>query len=205
MADKTHRAYIGIGSNLADPLQQVQRAVQALDECDDMSVQAVSPWYGSRPLGAPKKQPPFVNGVARLAVGLRPWELLAECNRLERDFGRVWRERWGDRVLDLDILLYDDLQLHSRHLRLPHPRICERQFVLQPLLSMAPELCLPDGTVLRRFLRRDLDACWPIDADEIAERMRDGAALRAAAASRRPLGDLSLAPIDRPPPPGDVK
>lgn len=219
MADTPHTAYIGLGSNLADPLEQVQRAVQALDDCDDLSVQDVSPWYGSQPMGGPKKQPPFVNGVARLDIRLKPWELLAECNRIERDFGRVWHERWGNRVIDLDILLYDNLQLRSRYLSLPHPGICKRQFVLQPLLCIAPDLCLPDGTVLRSLLRRDLDSCWPINMDDM-KKLQDGAALRAAADSRRPVGNLSLAPIDKPAPapepapdsaapdedaPGDVK
>lgn len=138
------RCYIGLGSNLNEPLQQVEAAVQALAQLPESRVAAVSPWYRSAAVG-PGVQPDYVNGVLALDTQLQPQILLNALQQIETARGRVRDERWGARTLDLDILLFGDLAIATESLTIPHPGLCERQFVLLPLLALAPELRLPDG------------------------------------------------------------
>ncbi len=140
-------AWIGIGSNLGQPAHQVHRAVAALAALPHTRLIACSPWYGSHAVG-PGPQPDYINGVACLETALSPPDLLAALQAIETAQGRVRQQRWGPRTLDLDILLYGDLTLHRPDLTVPHPRLLERPFVLQPLLALAPDLVLPDGTPL---------------------------------------------------------
>jgi 2-amino-4-hydroxy-6-hydroxymethyldihydropteridine diphosphokinase len=134
------RAYIGLGSNLSDPVRQVQAALSALASLPDTKRVAHSRLYRSPPLGPPG-QPDYINAVAALDTRLTAHELLGELQTLEQRQGRVCTgERWGPRVIDLDILLYADSVLHTRHLTLPHPGLAERDFVLWPLAELAPGL-----------------------------------------------------------------
>ena len=136
---------IGIGSNLADPLAQVQQAVLALHGLSATSVLAVSPWYGSKPVGGPADQPDYVNGAALLCTHLAPHALLAALQAIEQQQGRERHSRWAARTLDLDLLLYGEAMIEDERLSVPHPRLVERQFVLQPLADIAPDWRLPNG------------------------------------------------------------
>lgn len=136
-------AYLGVGSNLADPARQVQAAFERLAGLPRTRRVLVSPLYRSRPFG-PVAQPDFVNAAVGVLTQLSADELLAQLRALESCFGRpAQRERWGPRVLDLDLLSFGREQRTSAVLTLPHPGIVERNFVLYPLSDIAPELELP--------------------------------------------------------------
>ena len=146
------RAYIALGSNLATPVEQLHAALRALAALPGSQLAAVSSFYASDPLGPPE-QPRFVNSVAALDTELAPLALLDALQAIERAQGRVRKaERWGPRTLDLDILLFGDLQLASERLTLPHYHMHARAFVLYPLAEIAPDLSLPDGRPLRALL-----------------------------------------------------
>ena len=136
------RAYIGIGSNLNDPVAQVQRAFRALAELPASRLMACSSLYRSAPVGGPPDQPDYVNAVAALDTALNPEELLAALQVLEIQQGRVRTVRWGPRTLDLDVLLYGSTIRNDSWLTLPHPRLQERAFVLYPLYDIAPDLTI---------------------------------------------------------------
>ena len=136
-------AYIGVGSNLADPRQQVLTACDRLGELAGTRVLLRSPLYRSRPLG-PIAQPDFVNAVVAVLTQLPSDELLAALRALEIGLGRpAHHERWGPRIIDLDLLTYAREQRTDAQLTLPHPGIVERNFVLYPLADIAPDLELP--------------------------------------------------------------
>jgi 2-amino-4-hydroxy-6-hydroxymethyldihydropteridine diphosphokinase len=136
-------AYVGLGSNLSDPEHQVLVAAGRLAQLPRTCCVRVSPVYVSRPLG-PVAQPDFVNAAAGLLTQLSPRELLDELRAMEAAFGRPeQRERWGPRILDLDLLCYGRERSADPTLTLPHPGIVERNFVLYPLADIAPDLDLP--------------------------------------------------------------
>lgn len=156
------RAWIGIGSNLGQPLQQVRQAVTALAALPDTQLASCSPWFGSRAVG-PGEQPDYINGVAALDTRLSATALLAALQAIEAAQGRERRQRWGARTIDLDILLYGDCILNQAELTVPHPRMLERAFVLQPLLQLAPDLQLPDGRRLAALAAAvDHSGLWPL-------------------------------------------
>ncbi|MGC9523987.1 MAG: 2-amino-4-hydroxy-6-hydroxymethyldihydropteridine diphosphokinase [Limnospira sp.] len=128
---------IALGSNLGDSRATVETALESLDRHPQISLKARSHWYRTAPVGPP--QPDYINGCAILNVTLTPEALLETLLTVERQFGRVRRERWGPRTLDLDLLLFDDLILKTPSLELPHPRMRERAFVLVPLAEIAPD------------------------------------------------------------------
>lgn len=166
----THEAvaYVGIGSNLAEPLQQVQRAVAALEKLPSVDLLAVSPWYGSHPVGGPADQPDYINGVACLKTSLLPHALLDALQAIEHQQQRVRRERWGARTLDLDLLLYDNECVHDDRLTLPHPRLHERAFVLVPLADIAPQLTLPNGCSVASLLPAlSTEGLWPLSHSDV--------------------------------------
>lgn len=138
-----HCAYVGIGSNLNDPLMQVQAGIEALAGLPGTRLKRRSSLFRSAPLGV-TEQADFVNAVCQLATDLDPHELLRRLLAIEAQYGRVReREKWGPRTLDLDLLLYDDLTLVTPTLVLPHPRLHERAFVLYPLAEIDPALMVP--------------------------------------------------------------
>ncbi len=138
------RAYIGLGSNLADPEQQVSAAISALDMLPDSSLVSRSSLYRSPPMG-PQDQPDFVNAVACLETDLAPRDLLLELLRVEREAGRdrAASVHWGPRVLDLDLLVYANKIIDESELTVPHPGLAQRAFVLEPLNEIAPDLDVP--------------------------------------------------------------
>lgn len=135
-------AYVGIGSNLSDPAAQVQRSFDDLDRIDGVRVEARSALYRTRPFG-PVAQDDFVNAVAGVLTTLTPPALLAQLRALELARGRVRSERWGPRILDLDLLVQGTARIDMPELSLPHPGIPERNFVLYPLRDVAPDLDIP--------------------------------------------------------------
>jgi 2-amino-4-hydroxy-6-hydroxymethyldihydropteridine diphosphokinase len=136
-------AYIGLGSNLQEPKTQVRRACAALGGLATTRLVRVSPLYRSRPFG-PVPQPDFINAVAGVLTQLDARTLLGELLALERALGRpAQRERWGPRVIDLDLLVYGRERRAEPDLILPHAGIVERNFVLYPLADLAPDLDVP--------------------------------------------------------------
>jgi 2-amino-4-hydroxy-6-hydroxymethyldihydropteridine diphosphokinase len=146
------RVYIGLGSNLAEPLQQLRSALAALAALPQSRLLASSSFYASDPLG-PTDQPRYVNAVAMLDSDLQPHSLLDALQRIELEQGRTRKaERWGPRTLDLDILLFGARILDDARLQVPHYHMHARPFVLYPLAELAPELRLPDGRALSELL-----------------------------------------------------
>jgi 2-amino-4-hydroxy-6-hydroxymethyldihydropteridine diphosphokinase len=135
-----HIIYLALGSNLGDRRAHLATAVERLR--DYVAVGPISSLYETEPAYV-EDQPRFLNAVLRGQTALGPSELLAFVKRIERELGRVAGERFGPRVVDIDLLLYDDAALDTPELTLPHPRMAERPFVLAPLAEIAPELTPP--------------------------------------------------------------
>ena len=141
-----HEAYLSIGSNMGDRLgylQQAVRSVRSADEIEDVSTSAL---YSTAPWGG-IDQESFFNAALRLKTSLSPHALLHLCQRIEQEAGRVRIVHWGARTLDLDILLFDEEQIHDAELIIPHPYLMQRRFVLQPLSDVA------EGAVKTRCLQ----------------------------------------------------
>jgi 2-amino-4-hydroxy-6-hydroxymethyldihydropteridine diphosphokinase len=147
-----HRAFVALGSNLEDPQQQVLRALAELDGLPETRVTAKSALYRTAPVGY-DNQPDFINAAAEVSTTLEPFALLRALLALETAHGRERPFPNAPRVIDLDLLLYDDLELHDPELTLPHPRLHERGFVLFPLADIAPELHVPGRGVVRDLLQ----------------------------------------------------
>jgi 2-amino-4-hydroxy-6-hydroxymethyldihydropteridine diphosphokinase len=141
-AARAHRAFIALGSNLADPAAQVRRAFEALAGLRESRLVARSSLYRTAPVGY-ADQPDFINAVALIETRLSAGKLLQALLEIEHGFGRVREFRNAPRILDLDLLLYDDLIHHEHGLTVPHPRMHERGFVLAPLLEIAPDCVIP--------------------------------------------------------------
>ena len=145
-------AYIALGSNLSDPLRQLQAAIGQISRLPRSHIEALSRVYQSPAVG-PGEQPDYLNAALRLDTALEPQVLLGALQDIERAQGRIRGERWGPRTLDLDILLFDDLQIDTVTLTIPHPAMARRNFVLFPLRDVAPgNLVLPGGTDLDTLL-----------------------------------------------------
>ncbi len=141
-------AYIGLGSNLDNPVYQLKQALLKLENLPHSQLIKYSSFYHSPPMGS-QNQPDFVNAVAKIKTQLPPIELLQVLHKIENQQGRVRTERWGPRTLDLDILLYGNQQFQDNILTLPHTGLYFRAFVLYPLYECEPELILPDGQRLQ--------------------------------------------------------
>ena len=137
-----NKAFVGLGANLGEPIRQLQSALSALAQLPASTLLNTSSFYQSPPWGI-EAQPPFVNAVAELATSLSPEQLMASLLSIELAAGRTRSLRWGPRVLDLDLLLYDDLIIDRSGLRIPHPHLHQRAFVLVPLVEIAPDLMVP--------------------------------------------------------------
>jgi 2-amino-4-hydroxy-6-hydroxymethyldihydropteridine diphosphokinase len=135
-------AFVGIGSNLGDREENLARAIELLSVDEHIKVAAVSEIRETEPVG-PVVQGPFLNGAIRIETDLAPRELLERLLAIERSLGRVPRERYGPRTIDLDLLLYGDEVVDEPGLSVPHPRLHERRFALEPLSDLAPSLEIP--------------------------------------------------------------
>lgn len=141
-------SYIALGSNLQQPAEQLQKALNAIKGLPDCALCAVSSFYRSTAVG-PGDQPDYLNAVLRLHTKLTPLSLLDALQRIENDQGRTRETRWGARTLDLDILLYGNHLIDQPRLTVPHRAMPQRNFVLYPLLEIAgPNLMLPNGSDL---------------------------------------------------------
>lgn len=138
-------AYIGLGSNLSEPINQVKAAIEKIRALTNSQVVAVSSLYLSKPMG-PQDQDDYINAVLALETSLSAIELLNALQAIENEAGRVRKDnRWGARILDLDIILFGSQTINSERLTVPHYGMTEREFVLYPLLEIAPSLHLPSG------------------------------------------------------------
>lgn len=137
-------AYIGLGSNQAEPLQQLQTALKQLEQLSGIELDQCSPFYLTAPIG-PQDQPDYINAVARVQTPLPALDLLELLQLVETSQGRKREQerRWGERTLDLDLLVYGDVVIDHPRLQVPHPRLPERAFVLYPLADIAPALEIP--------------------------------------------------------------
>jgi 2-amino-4-hydroxy-6-hydroxymethyldihydropteridine diphosphokinase len=149
-----HSAYIALGSNLGNRPAHIQGAVAALQQTCGIRLERVSRIIETKPVGGPRGQGDYLNAAARVRTSLGMGELLDALQDIERRFGRRRIEHWGPRTLDLDLLLYDDAVITTRRLTVPHPRMHERRFVLEPLCEIAPDVIHP---VLRLTIRELLE------------------------------------------------
>ncbi len=143
--------YVALGSNLDNPMGQVTRALAAIEQLPGTRVLSVSSWYESDPVG-PGDQPTYINGVAGLEYADSAHLLLEQLQTIEAAQGRQRGQRWAARTLDLDILLFGNQHFEDEQLSVPHPRMNQRNFVLQPLAELAPDLTLPCGTPIASLL-----------------------------------------------------
>ena len=149
------QAYIGLGSNLDNPIAQLDRAIDALKKHDDLKSLRVSSIYGSKPVG-PQDQPDYINAVASFETELSPIALLDALQGIEHAQRRVRERHWGPRTLDLDLLLYGSEKIQLPRLTVPHSYMLERGFVIKPLNDLAPKLRLDNGkTVAEQLLKLD--------------------------------------------------
>jgi len=144
--------YIGLGSNIEQPYLQIKNAITALNNLPDTRVVNDSGYFKSRPMG-PEDQPDYVNAVAELQTALDAEELLEHCQSIERQQGRIKKRHWGERTIDLDILLYADQRIETDDLTVPHTGICLRDFVYLPLLKLNSEIEIPAKGLLHDIVQ----------------------------------------------------
>lgn len=144
-------AFLALGANLGEPVRQIQRALHALEE-RAVRVRRQARWYRSAPVGPPG-QPDYVNTAAEIETELKPLELLDAAKAVEGKLGRNFgTERWGPRLIDIDIALYDDREISLPQLTIPHAQLTRRRFVLAPLADLVPELRPPGLPPIRTLL-----------------------------------------------------
>jgi 2-amino-4-hydroxy-6-hydroxymethyldihydropteridine diphosphokinase len=146
---------IALGSNIGDSQAILAAAIKKLAQTPGILLEAKSSWYITKAIGPP--QPDYLNGCVILRIEMQPQPLLDTLLAIEQQFGRVRRQRWGPRSLDLDLLLYDDLILDTPTLQIPHPRMRERAFVLVPLAEIAPDWVEPVSGRVIKDLVQDVD------------------------------------------------
>ncbi len=142
--------YLGLGSNVGDRSGFLKTAVDRINEIDGARVMSLSSIYRTEPVG-PISQNKYFNAVVRLEVALKPQELLTQLLKIEKACGRIRNERWGPRTLDIDILLFGDLEVRDDNLSIPHPLMLERAFVLAPLVEVCPNLIIGDRSARERL------------------------------------------------------
>lgn len=145
------QVFIGLGSNMGDKAGYLNQALEQLGRLAGVSLKRVSSFYHTEPWGY-QDQDWFLNAVAEIATDLPPRALLQRLQEIENSLGRVRTIHWGPRTIDLDILLYDQAVIKDADLVIPHPRLAERQFVLEPLAEIAPGLALPGGRTVEELL-----------------------------------------------------
>jgi 2-amino-4-hydroxy-6-hydroxymethyldihydropteridine diphosphokinase len=139
----SHVAFVALGSNLNDPAARIHSGFNALKNLAHTSLTKTSSLYRNKAIGGPSHQPDFINAVARIHTQLTPHQLLELLLQIENQEGRIRTERNAPRILDLDLLIYDNLISKEESLTIPHPRMHERRFVLQPLVEIEPDCIIP--------------------------------------------------------------
>ena len=138
----THTAYIGIGSNLGTPGKNCTKAIERISADHDIKIISKSSFYQTAPIGN-IEQNWFINSAIKIDTQLTPRELLSALLSIESEMGRIRKEKWGPRLIDLDLLFYDNIILNQKGITLPHPEIQKRKFVLIPLHEIAEDLIHP--------------------------------------------------------------
>lgn len=148
------KVFVGLGSNLNSPEEQIDNALLALESLDETILVTFSSLYKNSPMG-PQDQPDYLNAVAEIETTLEPLQLLDQLQQIESQQGRCRGRRWGERTIDLDILLYGQDIVSYERLQIPHPGVSERPFVLMPLAEIAgDDLNVPGEGVVGELLRR---------------------------------------------------
>jgi len=147
---------IALGSNIGDRERNINTAIIALGNHNNIQIEKSSSLYETKPVGV-TMQPDFLNGVISIITPLSPLELLAVCLNVECQMGRIRDKRWGPRNIDIDILMYHDLMIEDEVLQIPHPRLHERCFVLVPLQEIAPQLPVYQGLTAGELLSKRND------------------------------------------------
>jgi len=148
-----HSVFIGLGSNQGEKIKNCEQAIEEILKLEGAFLLSRSSWYYSEPWGR-EDQDWFINGVIQIRTELCPDELLMKFKEIEKRLGRKNREKWGPRVIDIDILFYDNLSFESPEMEIPHPRILERNFVLIPFAEIAPQFVHP---VFKKTIKELLD------------------------------------------------
>ncbi|ADV13208.1 2-amino-4-hydroxy-6-hydroxymethyldihydropteridine diphosphokinase [Mesorhizobium sp. M7A.F.Ca.CA.001.09.2.1] len=154
MSGPNSTVYLSLGGNLGDPAKSMSAALRMLDADADTRVTGVSSLYRTPPWGK-LDQPDFLNAAAEISTVLAPRALLDLCLDAERKLKRVREERWGPRLIDIDILVFGDRVIHETGLEVPHPRMLERAFVLAPLAEIAPGLVVSGRSITDRLVAVD--------------------------------------------------
>lgn len=198
------QALVGLGSNLGDRRELLDRAIVQLRTTEGVQTVCVSSWHVTKPIGGPETQPEFLNGAALVETSLSPEALWARLQQIEIALGRDRKQRWGPRTIDLDLLLFDDLVRQGSPLELPHPRMAYRRFVLEPAAEIAPSLLHPTiGWTILQLRQHLLTA-----ADYVAVSGSLGTAARTLAANSAAQvgwrliefpGENASNPFDNPP------
>ncbi|UVK45557.1 2-amino-4-hydroxy-6-hydroxymethyldihydropteridine diphosphokinase [Mesorhizobium sp. AR07] len=155
MSGPNSTVYLSLGGNLGDPAKSMGAALRMLDADADTRVTGVSSLYRTPPWGK-LDQPDFLNAAAEISTRLAPRALLDLCLDAERKLKRVREERWGPRLIDIDILVFGDRVIHETGLEVPHPRMLERAFVLAPLAEIAPDLVVGGRSITDRLVAVDI-------------------------------------------------
>ncbi|OUR63976.1 2-amino-4-hydroxy-6-hydroxymethyldihydropteridine diphosphokinase [Methylophaga sp. 42_25_T18] len=146
------RVFIGLGSNLESPLEQIKTAVNDMQLMLETEFIACSSLYKSPPMG-PQDQPDYINAVIELDTELAPHLLLDQLQQIEQQHGRIRKRHWGERTLDLDLLVYGDVIIHDERLTVPHPGIATRAFVLYPLAELDEQLVIPGCGKVKQLVK----------------------------------------------------
>ncbi|MCT7375598.1 2-amino-4-hydroxy-6-hydroxymethyldihydropteridine diphosphokinase [Chelativorans salis] len=158
------RVFLGLGGNIGEPAKAMAAALRALNADADVQVEKVSSLYRTPPWGI-EDQPDFLNAVAEIRTGLPPRRLLQLCLDTERALKRERRERWGPRLIDIDILVFGRQRVSEGGLVIPHPRMLERAFVLLPLAEIAPDLVVEGRRVAEHLEALDVSGIDQVSAD----------------------------------------
>jgi len=161
---KKYIAYVGLGSNIEQPYLQIKTAIISLDDLPEITVLDDSGYFRSKPMG-PKDQPDYVNAVVAIETTMTADDLLQQCQQVEQQQGRIRSRRWGERSIDMDILLYADQQIQTDDLTVPHPGICQRDFVYMPLLKLDPEISVPGQGLLKTAIEKQTAEKYKTDHD----------------------------------------
>jgi 2-amino-4-hydroxy-6-hydroxymethyldihydropteridine diphosphokinase len=145
--------FLGLGSNIGDRVKALKEAERLISEIDGVLVVSSASLYETEPVGI-VDQPSFINSALKIKTTLRPTELLGGLKEIERKLGRVDTIRWGPRIIDIDILLFDNIVVNKKGLTIPHPEMAKRAFVLVPLSEIAPDIIHP---VLKKSIRELVD------------------------------------------------
>lgn len=147
MSPKKHTAFIALGANLGNPLETCNKALNEIKNHPDITLISHSTWHKTKPLVANGESevgvPDYINGACEIETSLKPEDLLKTLLNMETKLGRTRGKKWESRVIDLDLLFYDDLVLNENEIQIPHPELHKRDFVLKPLMEIAPDLLHP--------------------------------------------------------------